>query len=317
MTKPIEFPMNYQRYIELGKEALTLGDYQIARENFESAYNLEQKIEANQLLVTTLLKLDCYGEALIYVHELHRDYLIDEDSFAIYIAVLIGNDCFVKAAQHIFDKKNENWNVADCEQKLQLASDHFMVFQKTAQESWQMKIASLASEPLIKQLAILKEVERVPAVFYLELVLPLLSSQELTLIVRQGLLFEVLKLRSNQPVSVIDLMGNSRVILPEDIAHLNAVEAEVKEKIIQHIQRVLEFEAGELKEQLLKECDMHFKVMYPFAHEWIRDSALWTEQFLARYLGENPHVDYDENVYHGQEKTMNLIQEELLQLMLR
>lgn len=316
MTKTIQFPDNYQRYLEIGKEALLEGHIQVAKENFESAYNLEQTLEANQFLVKTYMKLDGFNEAQFIADELAVRYIADEATFPIYIEVLLATNQFVKVSQLLVRKKNLNWQVSDLEKKYQLASDYYMTFHVNEQEEMLKNITNISQYSVIRQLAILKELERFPVLFYKTQGIPLLKDAKLPLVVRQGLLMEIMKLQLSDTVILLDLFGNERVISVNDFSIMNSLEIEALAQVKSHIESELEFESPEIRDQLIKEASMHFQMMFPFAHEFISDCAMWSEQFLARYLGKIIKNSKDADSFSEQETILELIQSELMKLVM-
>ncbi|QIL45623.1 hypothetical protein G7081_00240 [Vagococcus coleopterorum] len=315
MSGTIEFPMNYQRYLELSREALAEEQFETACEQAEAAYNMEQTIEANALLVQCLQQLDQKGEALLVADEMKQDYLADEALFSVYLELLIANEFFIEAEKQLIRKEPTDWSLSELKKKVVLASEHFLVFQEKKQVERVAMVAGLAGKGALAQLASLKEVEGLPKSLYVETTKPLLMNPDISLVARQGILLTLTQLAAVPNVSFLDIAGVAQEVSLEKMKAYGLQEEMLRKRVLGELQAALADEAPELAAQLVNEINMQFQLLYPFAHHHIQDQELWVEQILSKYLGLGFTKDFEQEMVESQEKTLDLIQAELIKLM--
>lgn len=108
MGKQIEFPKNFNMYMTQVMEHLREGNVVKAIENMKKAYSIKEEDSLNVLLVSSLLQVGEYEEALVLASEKDRFYTSDEKRLLIYVEVLLENNQILQAEKHIKDQLESN-----------------------------------------------------------------------------------------------------------------------------------------------------------------------------------------------------------------
>lgn len=313
MGNIVEMPDNYQRLLTLGKEALAEGDYHVAQINFEEAYNLEQTSEGNFFYVKSLLALGNVQESFSVANERLSDYLTDQEKWPTYCQLLLGTEQFIQLEKQLAEKKKLGWETKSVEKLRDTAVDYFNALSAQVKRERLMLAKELAGSPVISQLQKARQLERLPQSDYLTSVVELLKNPQVSLIVRQGMLQNLIDMEVIEEVEVIDL-HNTRRLLNLGKSVVTQEEQQLKVDVRTILKERLAFEQTDLRTLILREWEMHYQLMTPFATQWVIDSELWVDQMLASYLGEASVHSVGNDTWDLQAKTLECLRKELNQL---
>lgn len=101
MGEQIEFPKNFNMYMTQVMEHLREGNVVKAIEFMKKAYAIKEEDTLNVLLVSSLLQVGEYGEALNLANEKDSYYTSDEKRLLIYVEVLLENNQILQAEKYI------------------------------------------------------------------------------------------------------------------------------------------------------------------------------------------------------------------------
>lgn len=315
MTGIVDLPDNYERHLTLGKEALARGSSLEAKDHFEGAYNLVQTFEANVFYVESLLELGQPSEALLVADELVTDYLRSEAHWALYCRLLLSSDYFIQVEKIIVSKEKSGWLTAEVSEMADVATSYFKKMSPQVRQGRLAESQHLDEDSVMGQLGTAKTLERLPKEDYVSCARQLLENEEVSLLVRQGILENLIAMAVTETVTLVDIHGQRHEIVPDEW-YEDQTEKELKAVVLNELADKMAFELGELKELLSQEVNMQFKLLRPFASQWIVDKEHWVALILANYLGQEPYLETAAVPCDLQEKTMTLLRQELLSLSL-
>lgn len=283
MGETVELPGNYERHIQLGKQAANQQNWPLAIEHFEAAYALEQRFSLNILLASVLVENQQLVAALQLMQEKAADYLAEPDLIGFYIAVLLANQEFVEA--------NELWQGAwpqmqqDAKQRLfwqtvkrriESAQNRYQEQQVSAIEALQQKLYSIAGLPLTAQLELLKRAKQLPQSEYLKGIQPVLTNPYVHPFVRSTVFEELVTLKITQSVAVF-WFDQVRTVIPNQMP-LMAASPKIQ-AVQQAIQQALVADPI-FAEQVLVTSQLYLACLYPFENEILVNPDEWATLFL-------------------------------------
>lgn len=285
----IQFPMNRQRYFEMGQAALEAGDLAQAAEYFEACYTLKKDFSLNFLLTTTLLEVGDGEKALHYAQEFERHYLQGNDFFSVYLQCLLSANQFLLAHRLVNEKlltavgpavkKFANYK--------KIIRQRELVFQQLAQEetaALKEKFLAMKEQDYLEQLELAKLSSQLPQEEFLTACRILFLEEKVHYLVKALLLEELANLHLQQKVEILYRNQNKRTVWLKDLHPI--ATSELFEKLI----LILETEIGTidpiLESNLLEEIRLGYALLYPFPEEYIQNPRNWVRAYIANYSPE-------------------------------
>lgn len=286
MGEAIEFPLNFERFMEIGHAAFHAEEFSKAEQNFTSAYDLKADFEANFSLVESLIAQSKLNEALKIAMEMRVDYLAQVETLKIFLRLLIGTGKYIPAHKLVNKLSIEQSALVS---EIVQSEEMFKHYQQQELRRLKQLKTELCKSTFIDQASILKEWDHLPLVDYLEVAYSVIEVGELPLILRNSLLAELVELGSQKPLTISLLDGNKKIVIPADLPLIEAQESARQAQLI--LVELIENPDSDLYRQLKEELRLHFLLLYPIADSLITNPRVWVEAFLANYLGTENTID--------------------------
>lgn len=283
MSEPIDFPMNFERYMEMGQLALAEGVLDEALLNFEGAYNLREDFQANQLLVRVLMARSEFAEAKKIAEEMKLDYLAASETFRTYLTILIGTQSFIQGRKLLRRSQFAPELEADFLAEIEEGESFFRKFQGKELGERQALGKDLGELSFYQQAGRLRAMEQLPLSEYLELAKGLIEEASLPLLLNNGLIETLVELGSQMEVSSQTIRGRQVIALAE----LPLINQQMSyQACLTSLRAQVDNHDSELSHSLEEELRLQFILLYPLADQLITTPALWVKLFLASYLGD-------------------------------
>ncbi|WP_423189502.1 hypothetical protein ACO1PF_00885 [Alkalibacterium sp. f15] len=275
MGEQIEFPKNFNMYMTQVMSCLREGNVEKAIIQMKKAYAIKEEESLNILLVSSLLQMGQYQEALEMANEKSYFYESDEKRLLIYVEILIENNQFLQAEKHIKDslsssaiKYNDSWS--RLQEKLDQSKRQQDENKRKAEEKTVKELYSLASLNTMEQFAKIEDIytlpnekleEVAPHVFVNPYVHPLVRGTLFSLLAERGIdkKYSYLWFDETEEINPGDITAI------EDNPTVNELTNILNDKLMQN---------PSLYQLVKNEIDTLFLMLYPFEEKVIkRDTA--------------------------------------------
>ncbi|MDT3391931.1 MAG: hypothetical protein LIR22_06360, partial [Bacillota bacterium] len=164
MGEPIPFPQNFQRFVQLGREASQKQQWTEAIDYLQAAYELKQTFAVNVLLVTALLADEQYQQAATLAQEQASAYLDSQDAGRLYLTALCKTHDFIGIRKlcHLQPGKPAP---TLCAQHLTLVEQAEKLYRQQATQQikeLQKALYQLSAVPIYEQLNLAKRAQQLP-----------------------------------------------------------------------------------------------------------------------------------------------------------
>lgn len=311
VSEPIEFPLNFARYLEMGKAALAENKLELARDNFFDAYNLEESFEANYLLVQVLVALGEFPSAKKIANEMKASYLASEEQIALFLQVLLGNQEFIlarKVIQSVVEKTKIKETYLETVSQRETV---FMTYQQKELLKKQGDINQQLAGDFIKQAQGLRQLETLPLSLYLGQSQQLITNKAFPLVLRNSLLESLAELGESIELVIFDIMSKEHVVNTSEIGTVQQQKS--YQGSLAAVQLAFEQSESDLFRELLEELRLHFTCLYPLADTFVSDGAKWSDLVIANYLGQEHQLSGEELLTY--QKLQNLIKREQMEML--
>jgi hypothetical protein len=287
MGEQINFPGNYERYIEMGQTALANQEYSYALEQFKAAYQVKQEFSVNELIVKTALLCGANADALEYAAEMVNYYLTDGNRFKQYLTVLAKNQKFVRAYQLIVSEQ-EALTTSEVAAFKQLVNTFELTYEKQNKALiYQLlaKLHELEQLPANRQLVAIKESLNLPQTEFLTFCEDYLANKQLHVLGRCWLLEQLVLLGSQQVVQFLAVTDELYVILPIELA--NANQNQFVQQGLALINEQLANDNPTLAMAIEDEFKLQASLLYPTEIVNSYSIEAWFQSYLMEYELEN------------------------------
>lgn len=284
MGEKIEFPKNYETYINKGLEFFELGNMEEATMYFEEAYAIKQEPRINSFYATALYQKGEYKKAKT-IADKEIDYYTSEDNLTLfYVSILIKGHYFIQAEKIVKDKlsqTNENdfkWHSQF--ERLEKERALVQIQNEKHYETIMKNVFSMGNQSFEKQAEIIKNAKDLPLPRFVKAATSLLSNPYVNGIVKTTVI-EFLMEKNIENTFNLEWFNEQRIIKPIDmllITETKAVQA------VEHIlKETIENNDPVLFQAIVQEANLHFMLLYPFIDEVIVSPKEWVVLYLKRY----------------------------------
>lgn len=296
MSKTIEFPGNYQRYLEMGYEALEEGRIQAALALFKEAYESHQDFAINLLIVNLSLEIGDRKGALEIAEEKIADYIQDARQFYLLIEVLAQNHQFIRAQELLaqkltFSNEEEREYLLEMEKSLIQQEEYFQSFEKRKIESLKKEVLLLSDLPALLQIRHVKKSKELPKAEFVKIAKALLKDEKVHPLTKSWLVEGLVRLQVTEEIEVLDLEGQLDRIIPKNVPLPE--ESETLINLEKELQKNLSDTDPVMLAHVLEEIRMHFSLLYPFGSERITDEKLCVYSYLLEYGLVDSNLEYE------------------------
>lgn len=288
----IPFPKNFERYVDLGQEALKNKEIALAVEYFQNAYNIERNFSLNFLIVNLLFDLGEYKKAYDLSEDFVSDYYEDIEYFSLYVQLLMQNKLFSKAhreihlrmTQDIPKELNELLRL-----KKEVRRNELLVrqFEKKRIEEKVAVLKSIGQLPFYEQMNVVKEASALPQEDFIRVSRKLLLEKKTHLFVKSWLLEMLSTMRIHEEFEFLWLNDTRRIVTPSkiELPYENSTYHEVLHTLNEH----LGANDPILMINLVEEIRLQFAAVYPFAQEWFDKPKVWAKGMIRYYWQDFSH----------------------------
>lgn len=297
LGEKIEFPKNYDYYLNQGKSLMERGETREAVDFIERAYTIKPDRETNLVLVTVLYQVGEYEKAKNMADKHLSFYQNDEQLYALYLSILIKNHDFLQAEKIIAAEKNKQNNQVSVTlwqslaQLLEDEKESLERFKKNQQRQVLKNVFSMSNQSLEEQSKTIKETEILPPHLFLQAAESILANPFVNGITKTSILQTLLSREIDTPFT-LEWFNEKYTVIPKNLVPIQ------KSKAVQAIEGILKEQLENhnpvLYQIVSQEIYIHFMLLYPFIDEVITAPEEWVQLYIDRYE-ESQQNRYQEN----------------------
>ncbi|MBL1223902.1 hypothetical protein [Enterococcus sp. BWR-S5] len=289
MNNKVQFPKNYDRFIELGKEAAAQKNMEEAISYYEEAYSIRQEFPLNYLLVSAYIAVGENQEALTLAEEMRKQYLSCIEYMETYIQVLILNHRFLSAhgiinERILMENSGEMRALVGLKKKVRQSELLYQQFEVKKIEELKKELSGLNHYDYYQQLSIIRNSVQLPQDEFFEVAKELLIDANIHNLVRSWVLEEMSRLHYKKEVEFLWRDNQLYKVIPASLAR--PLETSSYQRIVLYLEKELMHNNHILYLDLLEEIRMHFALIYPFSDRLIKDPKLWAICYIVSYNDE-------------------------------
>lgn len=289
MSNKIPFPKNYERFIQLGKEATNSNDLKKASAYFLKAYEIRPEFYLNVLLANAYLDSGENDQALSIAIDKKEEYLSCIEFAEIFIQILIQNQKFIEAycvvnERILLERTGELKKLILMKKKIRQAEQMYQQFEMRKIKLLGDELANLEEHDYYEQLSIVKKAGELPREEFIEMGKKILLNQHINGLVRSSILEEFAKLHVKEPIDFIWRDGKKYQVIPITIG--NSLDCGAYQRILLFLEKELVNKNSVLLYNILEEVKAHFSVLYPLADKIVLNPNLWAISYLITYDSE-------------------------------
>lgn len=282
----IQFPLNQERFFQLGQTLLEQGKTLEATDYFKKSYALKPTFALNLVVTSTLIEAGQAHDALKIAEDFESEYLKNEEFFSLYLQCLIDNNNFLKAHRIVNQKivAATGKNLKKYAQYKKVIRQRELIFQqleeKKVKESYD-SFLSIPTMPYLEQLNTSKLAQILPQEEFYHGCQKLFLDERVHYLVKALLLEELSQLHLPKKIDILYRNQNKRTVWLPDIVPITSVP------LFERLTLILENEAGNvdpiLEANVLEEMRLAYALLYPFEGEFIHNPRNWVLAYLADY----------------------------------
>ncbi|MGC6768390.1 hypothetical protein ACYSNR_02150 [Enterococcus sp. LJL128] len=286
MTNKIQFPRNYDRFIELGKEAANQENYLEAIDYFEEAYAIRQEFPLNYLLVSVYVKAGENKQGLALAEEMREQYLSCLEYMDTFVQLLILNQRFISAhsivnEQILKENCGEMRSLVRIKKKIRQAELLHQQFEVKKINALKEELAQLKNVDYYQQLALIRKSVYLPQKEFVEMAQVVLVDKAVHKLVRSWVLEELAHLHYKKEVTFLWRDGRTYQVVPASLT--KPLETSSYQRIKLFLEKELLHDNHILYFDLQEEVQLHFALLYPFSDKLIKDPKLWAMCYIHSY----------------------------------
>ncbi|OJH00062.1 hypothetical protein RV18_GL000400 [Enterococcus termitis] len=286
LTNKIPFPKNYERFIELGQEAVRFGELKTAVDYFEKAYAIKQDFPLNLVLVNTYLDTKNYEQALCVASEMKECYLEYLDYLEIYILILIKNHLFLQAHSIInerilMEQSGEMRKLISLKKKIRHFELLYQQFESVKISEVKNELNRLNLCNYYEQLSVVKKSLNLPQDDFIRVGKNLLLDERVHILVRSWILEEFVSLHVKEEVKFLWRDHKTYTVVPATVG--TPLDCAAYQRILLFLEKELINVAPILLIDITEEVRLHFALLYPLADQIIKSPKLWAVSYIFSY----------------------------------
>ncbi|MBO0440045.1 hypothetical protein JZO69_06705 [Enterococcus sp. DIV0869a] len=317
MTNKIPFPKNYERFIELGQEAVKRDNLIEAVDCFEQAYSIQQDFPLNLVLVNTYLQVGENEQALSLASEMKEKYFAYLDYMELYIQVLIKNNMFIQAHSIInerilMEQSGEMRKLISLKKKIRHVELMYQQFEVGKIKELKEELDCLNAHNYYEQLAIVKKAGKLPQDEFIMIGKKILLDDRVHNLVRSWILEELASLHFKEEVEFLWRDDKKYTVVPATVG--TPLDSAAYQRILLFLEKELINDDPILLVDIMEEIRLHFALLYPLADEIIENPRLWAVSYIISYnhsIAQKYQVDEERLEIENIQKLQSKIRFEL------
>lgn len=317
LTNKIPFPKNYERFIELGQEAIKNNDLIGAVDYYEQAYAIKQDFPLNLVLVNIYLEISENEQALSLASEMKEKYFAYLDYMEIYIQILIQNHMFIQAHSIInerilMEQSGEMRKLISLKKKIRHVELMYKQFEVGKIKELKKELDHLNKHNYYEQMAIVKKAGQLPQDEFIVIGKKILLDARVHNLVRSWILEEFVSLHVKEEVEFLWRDNKKYRVVPASVG--TPLDSAAYQRILLFLEKELINDDPILLVDIMEEIRLHFALLYPLADEIIKDPRLWAVSYVISYnhsIAQKYQVDEDRPEIEKIQKIQSQIRFEL------
>lgn len=290
LVNKIPFPKNYERFIELGQEAMSQGKLMEAIDYFQKAYAIRQDFPLNFLIASTYLEVGDEEQALFLATEMKEEYVSCLEYAELYIQILIANHKFIHAHSIINErilreKSGEMKQLIFLKKKVRHAELIYEQFEIGKIRELKDELRCLKEHNYYEQLAIVKKSVHLPQEEFISIGKSILLDKDVHNLVRSWVLEEFAHLHIKEEIEFLSGDQECHKIIPAKIG--GPLDCASYQKILLFLEKELINDDPILLLDLMEEIRLHFALLYPLADQVITNPKLWAISYIIAHNESN------------------------------
>ena len=286
MSNKIPFPKNYERFIQLGKEATNNNEMKKAIDYFFKAYEINPEFSLNVLLANAYLDIGENEQALFLAMDQKQEYLSCLEFTEIFIQILIQNQKFIDAhcvinERILLEQTGELKRLILLKKKVR---DMERIYQQSENKKIRLledELSELGNHNYYEQLSIVKKAGKLPQEEFVTIGKKILLNQEVHNLVRSWILEEFAKLHIKEPIEFIWRDMKKYQVIPVTLG--NSLDCGAYQRILLFLEKELVNRDPVLLLDIMGEVKLHFSLLYPLADKVVLNPNLWAIGYLLTY----------------------------------
>ncbi|EOH90036.1 hypothetical protein [Enterococcus pallens] len=299
----IEFPKNYEYYLKKGQEALEGHRLAEGVVQLEKAYQLEQDPVVNWLIATTTFEIADYSKSLSYIEELPDFYVEEESRAELYLQNLLMEKDFLNARKLLWEIKKQGklnkYKIQNLTNLLEMQEKFYRQTQQSLIQEIKQELVELSKYSAAYQLQKVQKIKDLPQADLLDVSKKLLIDPRISLLVRNFLFEELVKVGTQERVSILTIDGKINHLYPNEIGASDTMV--LTSNIMDKLEITLENQDPILLENLREEVKVEMAILYPL-HQLYEDSKFWVNSYLSEYLHKDYPLDQEIELVRGKIK---------------
>ncbi|WP_430597477.1 hypothetical protein [Enterococcus sp. AZ177] len=286
LTNKIPFPKNYERFIELGQEAIKNNNLIGAVDYYEHAYAIRQDFTLNLVLVNMYLEIGENEQALSLASEMKEKYFAYLDYVEIYIQILIQNHLFIQAHSIInerilMEQSGEMRKLISLKKKIRHVELMYQQFEVGKIKELKEELQQLNKHNYYEQMAIVKKAGQLPQEEFIVIGKKILVDVQVHNLVRSWILEELVRLHVKEEVEFFWRDNKKYTVVPASVG--TPLDSAAYQRILLFLEKELINDDPILLVDIMEEIRLHFALLYPLADEIIEDPRLWAVSYVSSY----------------------------------
>lgn len=286
LTNKIPFPKNYERFIELGQEAIKNNNLIGAVDYYEHAYAIRQDFPLNLVLVNMYLEIGENEQALSLASEMKEKYFAYLDYVEIYIQILIQNHLFIQAHSIInerilMEQSGEMRKLISLKKKIRHVELMYQQFEVGKIKELKEELQQLNKHNYYEQMAIAKKAGQLPQEEFIVIGKKILVDVQVHNLVRSWILEELVRLHVKEEVEFFWRDNKKYTVVPASVG--TPLDSAAYQRILLFLEKELINDDPILLVDIMEEIRLHFALLYPLADEIIEDPRLWAVSYVSSY----------------------------------
>lgn len=286
LTNKIPFPKNYERFIELGQEAIQQNNLLEAIDYFEQAYMIQQDFPLNLVLVNMYLEVGYNEQAFSLAVEMKEEYFAYLDYTELYIQILIKNHMFIQAHSIInerilMEQSGEMRKLISLKKKIRHVELMYRQFEDVKIKELKEELDCLNTHNYYEQLAIIKKAGKLPQDEFIAIGKKILLNDQVHNLVRSWILEEFVNLHVKEKIEFLWRDNKKYSVIPAVAG--TPLDSAAYQRILLFLEKELINDNPILLVDITEEIKLHFALLYPLADEIIENPKLWAVSYIISY----------------------------------
>ena len=295
--------LSYDDFVIKAKTAINNNMLDQALDSLISAYQLQQTIEVNHLLVTVLMAQNQYQEAQVYANEYFDSYLDNKEDVQLYLSLILHNHYFLNAWE-LLTWLPEKWQLTFTK-KIQEAESNYRDTQAQTIKMIARHFYHLSDGELADQQKRLMAANKLPRDEYVMGAKFILRDPFLPQMSRVSILDQLRRIDVSETVMFLDLTETLVPVVPnhlQDIMHDKTYQ-----KIIDALSDYEKELGPDMIHGLGEQVKLLLMLAYPDLTLVVEDTKSWVAGLVAETFGMPMPVESEKQMIWRQKLQKNLI----------